>query len=391
MSKSKPIIGSGLILAGTAIGGGMLALPLQSALGGFLPSVCICLITWFFMTATGLLILEVVLWSPKEANIISMADTTLGLFGKVCAWLLYIFLFYSLTLAYVSGGGTLTNHLFQALQWSDFSPCIAPLIFVLIFAPFVAIGAKAVDSLNRILMLGLIISFLIFIILGVGHIELNLLSRLSWPSAIVALPIVFTSFSYQGTVPTITHYLGRDPAKVKKAIIIGTTIPLLVYLLWEALIMGVIPLDLLARAQSGQETAIAPLKFVLHVPWLYTVGEFLAFFVLITSFLGVTLGLLDFLADGLKIKKNVQGRLLLSLLIFIPPLIVVMINPHIFLVALHYAGGIGCALLLGLLPILMVWRGRYRLKLKSSYSLFGGRSVLFLLILFVLFELFLML
>ncbi len=381
------VVGGALILAGTAIGGGMLALPVLTAAGGFFPAVVIYTLCWLFMTATGLLLLEVFLWSKNETNLVSMANMTLGMPGKVIAWVLYMFLFYSLTVAYVAGGGSLVCDIAGACQAKIFPNWIGPLIFVLIFAPFVAFGAKAVDSINRFLMAGLILSFLVFVVLGALHIDFSLLRTYSWPLALVATPVVFTSFGFQGTVPSITNYLGRDPHKVRKAIIIGTFIPLICYIVWEALILGVVPVEQLNVAKEEGLCAVAPLKNSLHLPWLYTVGEFFAFFALVTSFLGVTLGLLDFLSDGLKVKKTVRGRWLLSFLIFGPPLIFASINPKVFLNALHYAGGFGCALLLGLLPILMVWRGRYRLKYKSEYALFGGRLTLSLLILFIVFEL----
>jgi tyrosine-specific transport protein len=386
IAKGGTIFGGALLVAGTAIGGGMLALPVLTALGGFIPAITIYLLCWLFMACTGLLFMEVFLWSQEEVNIVSMAHMTLGLFGKIAAWILYLFLFYSLTVAYVSGGGSLVSDLLQAFE-KQYPLWLGPLIFVLIFAPFVTFGAKSVDRLNKVLMAGLIVSFLIFVLLGVPHIQAHFLKTMSWPLALVATPVMFTSFGFQGIVPTLTNYLKRNPYRAKLAIIIGSAIPLLTYIIWEGLILGVVPIEYLQQAKEGGQTAIAPLKNILHVPWLYAVGEFFAFFALVTSFLGVTLGLLDFLADGLKIKKTLSGRCLLSIVIFLPPLIFAMINPCIFLNALHYAGGLGSALLLGLLPILMTWSGRYRLKLKSLYSLPGGRVTLSLLILFVFFEL----
>ena len=386
-SKGGSILGGGLIVAGTAIGGGMLALPVLTAPGGFLPAVIIYILCWLFMTATGLLLVEVLLWSKKEVNIVSMAQMTLGVPGKIVAWILYLFLFYSLTVAYISGGGALVDDIFEAFGKHDIPLWSGPLIFVLIFAPFVAFGAKAVDRINMLLMTGLIISFLVFVVLGVKHIEIKLLTPFNWSLALLATPVVFTSFGFQGIVPTLTNYLDRNPDKVKKAIVGGSIIPLITYILWEGLILGVVPPGQLEQAKNLGQSAVAPLKNILYIPWLFTIGEFFAFFAIVTSFLGVTLGLLDFMSDGLKVEKNFRGRLLLALLIFIPPLIFSMVNPRLFLDALHYAGGLGCALLLGLLPILMVWRGRYTLKLKSVYSLFGGRITLSLLIFFVIFEL----
>lgn len=390
LNKGGSLIGGALLVAGTAIGGGMLALPVLTATGGFIPATVIYVLCWLFMACTGLLLMEIFLWSKDEVNIVSMAQMTLGLGGKIAAWLLYIFLFYSLTVAYISGGGGLVTDIFEAFGRKDIPSWVSPLIFVGVFAPFVVIGPKAVDRLNVLLMAGLIISFLLFVILGVAHINPSLLIRANWPLAFLATPVVFTSFGFQGIVPTLTNYLDRNTTKVKRAIVIGSVIPLFVYILWEALILGVIPLRGLEEARLAGFSAVAPLKEFLHYRWLFRVGEFFAFFAIITSFLGVTLGLLDFLADGLHVKKTFNGRVLLSLLIFAPPLIFSMVNPYVFLSALHYAGGVGCALLLGLLPILMAWRGRYHFHYKSRYALPGGRLVLSLLILFVGAELILM-
>src|SRR5690348_7302081 len=105
---SKPSSFSGaLLVAGTSIGAGMLALPVVTALGGFFPSLFVYVLCWLFMTCTGLLMLEICLLMPPGANLVSMAQKYLGRFGEVLAWVLYLFLFYCLSVAYVSGGGSL--------------------------------------------------------------------------------------------------------------------------------------------------------------------------------------------------------------------------------------------------------------------------------------------
>jgi len=58
--------------------------------------------------------------------------------------------------------------------------------------------------------------------------------------------------------------------------------------------------------------------------------------------------------------------------------------PGIFIEAIGVAGGYGEAILNGLLPIAIVWVGRYWMKLPSEYSLFGGRTMLIMLALFTL-------
>ena len=59
-------------------------------------------------------------------------------------------------------------------------------------------------------------------------------------------------------------------------------------------------------------------------------------------------------------------------LTFIPPLVIVIFYPQIFILALSYAG-IVVILLLVLFPIIMVWSGRYKRKIAEGYRVFGGK------------------
>ena len=87
-----------LLVGGTALGAGMLALPVATAAAGCVPAWLIYCLCWIFSLATGLLFVEIGLWLPENANIVSMATHILGKWGKVVAWILYIFLFYCLTI-----------------------------------------------------------------------------------------------------------------------------------------------------------------------------------------------------------------------------------------------------------------------------------------------------
>lgn len=386
MKTYSDLIRGILLIAGTSIGGGMLALPVLTSQVGFFPSLIIYFICWLFMMSTGLLFLEISLWFPQDANIISMAEHTLGKWGKYVAWFLYLFLFYFLTLAYIVGIG----NLFVEAMDGSINNWQAQVFFLLLFAPLIYGGAHVVGRLNIFLMLGLGISYLMFVYLGFSHVQSDFLLHANWSMLWTALPITFTAFAYQGTIPTLVNYMKRDVPKIRLAIIIGSFLPLITYAIWQWLILGIVPVEgpnsLNEAIQAGQN-AVHPLKNILNIPSVYIVGQYFAFFALLTSFLGVSLGLLDFWADGLKVKKTPWTKFLLCLLVFIPPLLIAFVHPDIFLMALDYAGGFGCALLLGLMPVLMVWSGRYRMGLKGDYALQGGRFLLCLLALFVLVEL----
>jgi tyrosine-specific transport protein len=383
MKIKRDIIIGTLLVSGTCIGGGMLALPVLTSLGGFLPSMVIFLLCWLFMAGTGLLFLEVCHWMDGDTNIVSMAGRTLGVKGKVFAWILYLFMFYCLTLAYIVGCGNLVTEVFPIPKWAG------SLVFVAVFAPFVYLGARAVGKVNTFLMAGLLVSYLTFVIIGLPYVDYSNLQHVDWRASLLALPVAFTSFGYQGIIPTLSRYMNYDIKKTRIAILLGSFLPFVAYIVWQWLILGIVPAygeHGLAETLESGDNAVLPLKYFLNHSYVYRVGQFFAFFALTTSFFGVTLGLLDFLADGLKVKKNLRGKILLSFLVFVPPSILAVVYPDVFLTALGYAGGYGSALLLGLLPILMVWSGRYFKKLPSRYSLGGGRATLVLMLMFVIFE-----
>lgn len=373
-------------MAGTCVGGGMLALPVLTSAGGFVPSILIFFCCWVFMASTGLLFLELSLAMDKEANIVSMAKRTLGKGGAIGAWILYLFLFYCLTVAYIVGCGGLVTEAFDGAvpAWAG------PLIFVGLFGPMIFAGTRLVSRVNAFLMLGLTLSFAAFVVIGFRFIRPELLMHREWSMSLMALPIAFTSFAYQGIIPTLLHYMHHDAKKTKQAIILGSSIPLITYIVWQGLILGIVPVEGphgLAETLALGQNAVYPLKNFIESASVYTIASFFAFFALVTSFFGVTLGLLDFLADGMKVEKTAKGKLWLCLLIFVPALAIAYSHPDVFLTALEYAGGIGCASLLGIYPILMVWSLRYKTKKASTYMLPGGRVTLLVLLAFVLFEL----
>jgi tyrosine-specific transport protein len=385
MHDKGSVLGGSLLVAGTSIGGGMLALPVLTSLAGFLPSIVVYFFCWLFMASTGLLFLEISQWMKGEANIVSMAERTLGKPGKYFSWAIYLFLFYCLTVAYMVGCGNILVELFHYLpDW------LGPLIFVVLFSPLILISTAMASHMNIWLVAGLALSYFGFVFLGFRYIQPDLLRFHDWSYSLKVLPIAFTSFAYQGIIPTLATFMHHEARNIRKAILIGSFIPLIAYIIWQWLILGIVPVDGpngLKEALHQGQNAIYPLKYFIQNGAVYGLGQAFAFFALITSFLGVALGLRDFLADGLSIQKDMKGKLFLAFLVFIPPLIIAVSYPHIFLISLDYAGGFGCALLLGLLPVLMAWRGRYSLHLPWQPQLPGGKITLSLLALFVTMEL----
>lgn len=374
------VVGGTLLIAGTMIGVGMLALPVATGPGGFIPSMTIYLICWVFMLCTGLLLLEVSLWMPKDTSFISMAEKLLGPIGRYIFWVVYLFLFLTVMIAHAVGGGAVLIDItgWQIPNW------LAVVIYSTVLAPVIYLGAKSVDRLNMFLISGVAITYLAFIGVAANKVDIDLLKYADWDKAWVALPILFTAFTYQVIIPTLMTYMDRNVKKIRLAIFIGSSIPLVIYLVWELLILGIIPVNDLTEAGKQGQNAIGPLKEL--IPGVFNIGRFFAFFALTTSFIPLALSFFDFMADGLKWEKKGFRRAVLTAGVFGVPMVIAIIYPHIFLIALGYAGGISCALLFGLMPPLLAWVGRYIKRYPEQRpQLPGGKPMLVILMLFALF------
>ena len=109
-----------------------------------------------------------------------------------------------------------------------------------------------------------------------------------------------------------------------------------------------------------------------HSKPLHFCIELFANIAVTTSFLGVSLGLFDFLADGFKRKNNKKGRLQTACLTFIPPLLFAIGYPDGFLIALSCAA-LFVIILEVILPSLIVFQLRYHKKVTLPYQAIGSK------------------
>lgn len=370
----RNILSGSLLIAGTTIGAGMLGIPSLTIKTGFFPAILITFLVWLFMLATGLLFLEVTLWMHKDANVLSMAERFLGKGGKIIAGGNFLFLYYCLMIAYTSAGAPLFADIFQL----PIEPqgIFSYAIFSLIFLAVVAVGLKFIDRVNYILMAGLFISYGALLVVGVKDISLEKLSFQYWPSLFISAPVLFSAFGYHNVIPSLTFHFKENVKVMRKAIFWGTIIPLIVYILWQWVIIGTIPKELIEQSLAAGEPITKSLQMLTGKTWIKQSGIFFSFFALVTSLLGVAFSMVDFLGDGLKWERTGKKRLLLSILTFLPPFIFASIDPSIFIAAITLAGGFGEAFLNGILPAWLVWQGRYKEKLTGQYQLFGGKVML---------------
>lgn len=379
------IFGGILLISGTCIGGGMLGLPIATAKSGLFGSSLLFISCWALMTFTALLTLEVNLYFPKNSNVISMSRATLGKPGEIVCWTVYLCFLYSLVSAYIAGGqdvlrGFLSYMGMNAPLW------ICAVTFVFIFGSIVIAGIERVDIFNRLLMIikfGTIILLMYFISKHI-HIDNYIMGDAKY--IIPSITVAVTSFGFSIIVPSLRSYFDDDIPKLRIAIILGSFIPLICYIAWEASIFGLVPLsgsyglERLINENQPVTALLQSITYYLPTTKIHILASTFTSICVLTAFACVSLGLSDYLADGFKINKQTQGKYLVTLLTFAPPLLVVTFYPKAFMLFLSLAG-LFCVILQSLMPAMMAWNCRYTQKMSGDYQVYGGKFTLTLAVL----------
>ena len=373
-------LGSTLITSGTMIGAGMLAMPLTSAGIGFTFTVVLLVLLWILLTYSALLFVEVYQTAEHDAGIGTLAAQYFGRPGRIVATSVLMIFLYALLSAYVTGGGAILASTLPDFATPDLKMKGSILAFTIFFGIFVAIGTSFVDALNRFLFIAMIAA--LFIVLGLMIPEIKIDNLMAMPIdkalLISASPVFFTAFGFHGSIPCLNKYLYGAVQALRFSIIVGSAITLVGYLLWQFSTHGVLSQTRFLEILNQDPTLnglIEAVRVITGSTIIAAVVKIFSALALITSFLGVALGLLECIDDLLKRAFNISAnRLSLGFLTFLPPLLFAFFYPEGFILALGYAGQM-FAFYAVVLPAALVWKARHQHP-NLPYRVPGGSGLL---------------
>ncbi|RZC89217.1 hypothetical protein C5167_030911 [Papaver somniferum] len=287
--KREPgsLISAILLVAGTTVGAGILAIPAVTQEAGFLASAITCIFCWLYMVVSGLLLAEVNINTMCElgsggVSLVSMAKRTLGSVGVQVA-------------------------------------C-----------------QRFIGAVNGVLVGSIVVSFAALVGVASGDLHWEALLRANFEAVPLSIPIIALSFVYQNVVPVLCTDLEGNLSKVRTAIVLGTAIPLGLFLVWDGVILGTIP-----SPEVGMDKISDPIQLLRSSNGVVgPIIEVFSFLAIATSYIGFVLGLTDFLSDLLKLPSG-QRKPLPYLLTLFPPLVLSLLDPEIFFKALDFAGTYG--------------------------------------------------
>jgi len=373
-------VGSTLLVAGTMIGAGMLAMPLTSAGIGFGFTLVLLLGLWALLTFSALLFVELYQTAESDAGIGTLAEQYFGKAGRIIATAVLIIFLYALIAAYISGGGSLLKDLLP----ESFGDKVSILLFTVIFGSFIVIGTHSVDKINRVLFFVMLAAFAVVLSLMLPEIKFDNLMATPMDNALIisASPVFFTAFGFHGSIPSLNKYLGGNVKALRISILAGSAITLCAYILWQMSTHGLLTQNEFLQILKEDATLNGLVKATLAITGSNMIAGAVKLFstlALVTSFLGVGLGLLECIEDLLKRSFNISaGRISLGLMTFIPPLVFALFYPEGFILALGYAGQM-FAFYAVVLPVSLVWKAR-RTHTNLPYKVWGGNLTLIIVL-----------
>ncbi|EIG25200.1 aromatic amino acid transporter [Neisseria sicca] len=384
--KTPSLFGGAMIIAGTVIGAGMLANPTATSGVWFTGSLIVLLYTWFSMLSSGLMILEVNTHYPHGASFDTMVKDLLGQGWNVFNGLSVAFVLYLLTYAYIFVGGDLTAKGLGSTFGIKIPLTVGQLSFFLIFATCVWASARLVDRFTSILIGGMVLTFIWATGGLIAEAKLPVLFDTQAPSGTpywiyisAALPVCLASFGFHGNVSSLLKYFKGDAPKVAKSLWAGTLIALVIYVLWQIAIQGNLPRNEFAPviAADGQVSVlIETLSKFVQTGSMAAILSFFSYMAIATSFLGVTLGLFDYIADIFKWDDGFAGRTKTAAVTFLPPLVSCLLFPTGFVTAIGYVGLVATVWTCSL-PSLLLLRSRQKFGKGKNYTVYGGAWLIY--------------
>lgn len=364
------------LVAGTSVGAGMLALPMVLCTLGIIPTIGLILGTWFFMYISGLLGLELNLRAGQGLPLSTLAKRYSGSVASVLSMISFIFLIYALLCAYIYGGASVVQTLLEAhLGWHSHPETIT-CGYAAFLSLLLMISVEKILQVNRLLLLLLFVTFFLLLSglvskVDVGHMPLiaPTIDRLhSWTHAI---PILFTSYGFQVIFHTLTNFCNQDTALLKRAVFWGSLIPAFVYITWTVGTLSVLyyhrpeAYDQLIQGHLDVGTFIQILAQTATWSIVQVLASLITLLAILKSSLGVGLGLLETWQSYFKDKLS-RGSLqsVALMLTIVPPLLISLWVPQLFLKALSFAG-LSLTMIAIFIPLWLITRPA--LKKQSAF------------------------
>jgi tyrosine-specific transport protein len=347
-------------LVGGTVGAGLLGIPYVFAMAGFLTGLLCIIIMSVIITMLNLFIGEIALRTKGERHqLTAYAEKFLGKKAKNLMMGATLLTIYGAMLAYIIKSGEILTMILGG------NPFNYSIFFFSIIAFLIYLGPRRVSDLKA----GMVVLSILFIlaIFMLSLPKIQAVNLKSFKPEMLLMPYGVVLFAMMGThmVPELRKELAGNEKEIRRAILIGSIIPPILYVIFAMSVVGV----------SGFATSDAAIESI----WMglgNQVGKFSAIFallVLATAFLSLGIALRDIYVYDYKMDQIFAW----FLTCFVPLFFFLFIKNFIAVLSLTgaVAGGIISTTL-----IIVYIVAKKRSEREPEYSLNVGRVWLAILI-----------
>jgi tyrosine-specific transport protein len=364
---------SSLLVLGNVLGVGVLALPISAGLGGFIPALFGIVLVWCMMLFAAWLIAYRIDENKKNFDIPSFFKDELGTTAKWIAIACNLLILYGVLVAYLSGISTMMAALYSDLANYQY---LITIIYFCIVVSLIVFGLGIMRKGMSVIMIVLWVCFFIMCYTGLADWQPKLLTYMDWKYLPICLPIAVSAFHFHNIIPTVSKSLNYNKPATYKAIFIGVFLGLIINLGWVVVVLGSMHennagVTSVVYAEIHNLTANVPMTEILHNSTFEFSALIFALLSVTCSFMANGAGLFGFITDLCTDYLKTENKLLISVLAFAPPLIIALVYPEIFLVALSLVGGVGEDVLFALLPGVIIIKIAHSFIKKHEYLIFN--------------------
>ncbi|EIX3165084.1 low affinity tryptophan permease TnaB [Salmonella enterica] len=380
-----------MVIAGTVIGGGMFALPVDLAGAWFFWGAFILIIAWFSMMHSGLLLLEANLNYPVGSSFNTITKDLIGNKWNIISGITVAFVLYILTYAYISANGAIISETITINSGMHVNPRIVGICTAIFVASILWVSSLAASRITSLFLGIKILAFIIVFGSFFFQVDYSILRDIVaseshntyFPYIFMAVPVCLASFGFHGNIPSLIICYGKRKDKLIKSVVFGSLLALVIYLFWLYCTMGNIHRSNFKEIIASGGNVDSLVRSFLGTNPRGIIEFFLLTFsnlAVASSFFGVTLGLFDYLADLFKMDNSSSGRFKTILLTFLPPAVLYLIFPNGFIYAI---GGAGlCATIWAVIvPAFLALKSRERFP-DQMFTVWGGKAIPLVVILF---------
>lgn len=343
--KFKPFHYGVATMIGTTIGVGIFGVPYVFSKAGLVAGLIFLLLVGIALTVINLIYGEVVLRVRGHKRLVGITKDNFGKKGKAISSVIVIMSFWGSLLAYIIVGGDFLDIILG--PWFGGDPFIYSILFFAIGTLAIFIGLKVIAKIEIVMTSLLFIAVAIIFIVSLPHIKLEnyLVGNISnW---FLPYGVIFFALGSSSAIPELEDILGWKHKKdLKKVIIWGGVISILITLLFSLSVLGVSGLNTSDEAIRGLSPYLGDT--------ITLIGAVFGFLALITSFLVIGINLDELFRYDYKMK--LYNALFFALGI---PFLLFLFASQNFIKVISITGGV----LGGLTGILIILNF---LKLKSS-------------------------